>query len=491
MDLLTKFEKSGEFEVFYLFLKHLDYLDAIQDGYDNNHLISIPLKRRDFNKTFRSIKELTVKINDNERKYGIRPANRLISYNYMRSTLPSFDERELYETILFEQETMTSLIEEIKPDAMLGELSRSYYIITYDLCRYYGINYFNPLEIRASYYGEPLYALFDDLGDKTLYQEYLNAYIKEEKSPTPNAVSFANDFEARVFNTAKFGSKKLRNFESDGKVFVKKIKKRIKTLKSFFDAYNIDRKYFAEKLTFKNQVYSVYKRFIVDVIRTPIIHFIKSFYYTSELDLSKIDYVYFPLHFYPELVSSVWGNQFIHYHDQELHLIQSVSKNLPTGYKLLVKEHMPMVNNRKISFYKKINSFYNAKLIAPSFNSFDLTQNSKCVITISSTTGFEAFLKDKPVLTFMGAFYKHIPTIKVIDQNLDIHDQIINAIETFETNHSIKINALCAFYDSSCTFKLGENSVSEFDISYDESSIKKIAEYLKSFISDKQSIQEQ
>ncbi|WP_428236153.1 hypothetical protein [Gracilimonas sp.] len=482
-ELLKKLEKTGEFEVHYFCLKHLDYLDLKNEWIDESKLYSYPLLRKNYS-DIKEIPQLAEKIIENEEKYGIRPANRLISYNYQRSMLPDFKEKDLYQTILFEQETLSKLIEEIDPDAVLGELSRSYYIIAYDICKHLKVQYFNPLEIRASYYGEPLYALYNDEGKKLRFNSLFKEFQSNKATPSEKASNFAEEFESRIFNKAKFNSKKLRNFESGFNKFIKKTGQRLKRLKAYKDSFNLDRKYFAEKLTFKNQFYSVFKTFVIDEIKTPIVYRYKSKFYTSKLDLDKMKYVYFPLHFYPELVSSVWSNKFINYHDQELHLIQSIAKNLPTGYKLLVKEHMPMVNNRKTSIYKKINSLYNTVLLSPAFDNFKLIEKSDCVITICSTTGFEAFLKDKPVLTYHGAFYQDIPSIKKIDMNQELHDQILNAINSFKIDEKAKLDALCAFYDSSCTFEYDSDSVNEFDVSYNDKSVGKISEYLKSFLSD-------
>lgn len=486
-ELLKKLEKTGEFEVYYFCLKHLDYLDLINEGIDESKLYSYPLLRKNYTEV-KEVDQLSAKIKENEDKYRIRPTNRLISYNYQRSTLPDFKEKDLYQTILFEQETILGLINDIKPDAVLGELSRSYYIIAYDICKHFNVQYYNPLEIRASYYGEPLYALYDDEGRKLRFNSLYKDFQEDKATPSEKALKFADEFESRIFNKAKFSSKKLRNFESGFNKFLSKVRKRLKHLKPYKESFNLDSKYYAERLTFKNQFYSVLKRFVIDEIKTPILYMYKSKFYTSKLDLDKIKYVYFPLHFYPELVSSVWSNKFINYYDQELHLVQSISKNLPTGYKLIVKEHMPMVNNRSNSIYKKINSFYNTVLLSPAFDNFKLIEKSDCVITICSTTGFEAFLKDKPVLTYQGAFYQNIPSIKKIDMNRDLHDQILTTINNFEVDERSKVDALCAFYDSSCTFEYDSNALNEFDISYSEKSVKKITDYLKSFLSDKKTV---
>ena len=47
-ELLKKLEKTGEFEVYYFCLKHLDYLDLKNEGIDESKLYSYPSLRKNY-----------------------------------------------------------------------------------------------------------------------------------------------------------------------------------------------------------------------------------------------------------------------------------------------------------------------------------------------------------------------------------------------------------------------------------------------------------
>ena len=412
--IITAFDKEGIFDVYYLCLKKIDKLDLISDGVNESHIFDYPTLFKLYLKDIKSksTDELISEIKKREVEYNIRSLHKLASYNFARSFVPNTLKRNIVETISFEQYLMSSLIESIKPQAVLGELSRSYYLIAYDICKNRNIVYYHPIEYRSNYYGEPLYTLYNDKGEKENFQLLFEKYKNGDLKASQKAIDFSANYEHNIFNPQKFKSKKLGYYEGGFKRFVKKCLYRKKRIANLTSSFIMDSKYFPERRTFKNPLYSILDRFLFQQvqfnykkIRT------KSYFETNTKCLDK-KYVYFPLHFYPEMVSNVWANDFIHYYDQELHLIQLVAKNLPSDYELIVKEHMPMLPYRKNSFYRKVNSLYNVRLFSPSANNFELIRNAEAIISISNTTGFEGFIMQKPVLTFHGAFYSKLPSIK-------------------------------------------------------------------------------
>ena len=76
-------------------------------------------------------------------------------------------------------------------------------------------------------------------------------------------------------------------------------------------------------------------------------------------------YVYMPLHLIPESTTFVKAPFYVN----ELGIIEQISKSLPIGWKLYVKEHQAMVGERDLSFYKAVKKFPNVKLVA--FNYYD------------------------------------------------------------------------------------------------------------------------
>lgn len=87
-------------------------------------------------------------------------------------------------------------------------------------------------------------------------------------------------------------------------------------------------------------------------------------------------------------------------------LISNISRALPVGYYLYVKPH-PHYFGTDVSFKEliKVARLKNVKIIDPSTPPINLLKNSVGVITVNSTTGFEALIMGVPVLTFGHDFY--------------------------------------------------------------------------------------
>ena len=102
-----------------------------------------------------------------------------------------------------------------------------------------------------------------------------------------------------------------------------------------------------------------------------------------EIPVENENYVYMPLHLIPESTTFVKAPFYIN----ELFIIEQISKALPIGWKLYVKEHQSMLGERGFDFYKKVNQFPNVRLVK--FNYYKdpkpWSENSKGVITITGT----------------------------------------------------------------------------------------------------------
>ena len=120
----------------------------------------------------------------------------------------------------------------------------------------------------------------------------------------------------------------------------------------------------------------------------------------------------------------------LHYHDDaqmtfreplldQYDLIREVSRALPSDVCLYVKPH-PHYSGIDVTFsnLSKIRSLRNVKVIKPDTPTVDLIKQSKAVITVNSTTGFEALILGIPVVTFGHDFYCKEPFCYVVrDRN--------------------------------------------------------------------------
>ena len=149
---------------------------------------------------------------------------------------------------------------------------------------------------------------------------------------------------------------------------------------------------------------------------------------------SSDSYFLYPLHYHPEASTSVLAKEYT----DELSVIENISKNLPFGKLLYVKDHMSAAGYSTMAFYKKVSSLPNVKLLHYSENTKELIQGSEAIITLTSTVGYEALLLHKKVFLFGEVFYSRHPNCQKIagwsdlfgllnNTEIDIDTAVINS----------------------------------------------------------------
>ncbi|MGJ3493150.1 Capsule polysaccharide biosynthesis protein [Piscirickettsia salmonis] len=144
-------------------------------------------------------------------------------------------------------------------------------------------------------------------------------------------------------------------------------------------------------------------------------------------------YVYFGLHYQPEMTTNPLGGRYV---DQFL-AIQLISKVLPDGVKLYIKEHPAIYKERNpsgrfVEFYEKIAQLPGVSFVPQNTNSLELIKNSQAVATITGTTGWEALFMGKPVFVFGNIFYKYCQGVYPIYSYKDMQvaaDAVFNRAE--------------------------------------------------------------
>jgi hypothetical protein len=123
-------------------------------------------------------------------------------------------------------------------------------------------------------------------------------------------------------------------------------------------------------------------------------------------------FVYFPLQIMPErtiLISSPFNTN-------QIEIIRHISKSLPIGYKLCVKEHPVQVIRewRKTSFYNEILSIPNVQFLHYSVKTENIMKNCSLVVTINGASGLEAAIYKKPSILFSDFSYSILPSVHQI-----------------------------------------------------------------------------
>jgi len=120
---------------------------------------------------------------------------------------------------------------------------------------------------------------------------------------------------------------------------------------------------------------------------------------------SAESYVYFPLHVQPEMSTMTYAPFYL----DQLCILENLSKSLPMGCRLLVKEHPSMLGHRKGSYYERIKALPNVRFVNPLTDSFEITKNARAIFTITGTVGLEGLIMKKPVIVLGSTYYRLCP----------------------------------------------------------------------------------
>jgi hypothetical protein len=133
---------------------------------------------------------------------------------------------------------------------------------------------------------------------------------------------------------------------------------------------------------------------------------------TKLTDLEGKKYLYYPLHLEPEAALHWISPEYFF----QLSTIAALSRDLPAGVLLVVKEAFGNIGRRPANFYQQITDMKNVVLIHPMELGFDVVRQSAAVATICGTTGLEATAMGKPVIVFgKHNNYNFLPHIQVVD----------------------------------------------------------------------------
>ena len=152
----------------------------------------------------------------------------------------------------------------------------------------------------------------------------------------------------------------------------------------------------------------------------------------------KEKYIYFPLHYQPELSTNPLGGQYVN----QLLVVEMLSKVMP-NMKIYVKDHPRSGNFFKNNiFYKSLTKLRNVNLINLDADTYKLIQYSEAVATVTGTAGLEAIIRGKPVLMFGNRFYEHAPGVFKIRTLKDLNE----ASNVIENSFSFELKEVLYFF---------------------------------------------
>lgn len=163
--------------------------------------------------------------------------------------------------------------------------------------------------------------------------------------------------------------------------------------------------------------------------------------------------VYFPLHVQPEFTTDVRAPFF----SNQVALVENVSKSVPVGYQVLVKEHPGMKGERGLAYYRELKKCHNVRLLSPSVDSHDLIQSSHVVVTITGSSAWEAILYEKPVVAFGPLCYGFYDDLVYRCENAaDLPDILSDAIQRFTPNHGLLLKLVSSLLETAYELEWGD-----------------------------------
>jgi hypothetical protein len=128
----------------------------------------------------------------------------------------------------------------------------------------------------------------------------------------------------------------------------------------------------------------------------------------NKVDLT-VPYIFVALQCEPERQTCPTGDVFGH----QYVMIDLLSKLLPDGWMLYVKEHVSQFKeyqaaerSKTLDFYDRIAAKHNVELVPLSYTSFELIDHAKASATVSGTVGWESVVRGKPALLFGHSWYR-------------------------------------------------------------------------------------
>ena len=225
------------------------------------------------------------------------------------------------------------------------------------------------------------------------------------------------------------------------------IRQLLSRFKNLFIQWKDNRSYFHvfKRVPLIASLWDAYYYFLLGFLRKRYIFSSLFKYFENPVESER--YVYFPLHLIPESTTLIKSP----YYPNEITVIEALSKSLPLGCKLYVKEHGAMVGERPISFYRHLSRFSNIRLVKMDYYSDPKPwiQNSIGVVTLSGSSAFEAAMLGKKSLIFGNTFFELIEGVGKVSA----FQELPKKLKEFETVYQVSEESCAAYIQAVC--KLG------------------------------------
>ena len=198
-----------------------------------------------------------------------------------------------------------------------------------------------------------------------------------------------------------------------------------------------------------------------------------------------VPYVFVALQCEPERQTCPTGGVFGH----QYLMIDLLSKLLPAGWKLYVKEHVSQFKDyqaaersKSLDFYDGIAAKPNVELVPLSYTSFELIDHAKASATVSGTVGWESVVRGKPALLFGHSWYRDCKGV-FVTHTVDACRQ---AIRNIQNGFTVDRDALICFakvVESSSVRGYIDKFYERINIVSPEENVENLARAIAEFVS--------
>ncbi|MBI07082.1 MAG: hypothetical protein CMM54_08895 [Rhodospirillaceae bacterium] len=197
-------------------------------------------------------------------------------------------------------------------------------------------------------------------------------------------------------------------------------------------------------------------------------------------ELAGQPFVYYPLHTEPEMALQTLSPEYFY----QLSCIAALSRDLPAGVILAVKETLAAMGRRPRDFYAQIKEFKNVRLLDTRELGLEVVRAATAIATITGTGGFEAAVMGKPVISFgRHNLYNFLPHVRLKTDEARLKGDLAWALSP-EFNHVGAQADGSRFLSSiiATSFDMGDYTTSDGK-NYDQSGVQRAYENLLSSLS--------
>lgn len=218
----------------------------------------------------------------------------------------------------------------------------------------------------------------------------------------------AREFRNRVLNSTKYV---ISGSDSEPGSAYKDIQQKIRRI-----------------LAYRSDIGSVIINWFRRCVAKPLFANVAEQLYMTESESRRFintnQYVFYPIQYFRESRVTMRAAEFYN----QVWFIEYLSRSLPRGYQLVVKDHPEQIGSLPLSHVRAIRKYSSA--VAPNISGREIIEEASAVVVLNNTVGYEALLYEKPVVSVADAVYSDLKYTYHVNNLGELSDQLSMAISS-------------------------------------------------------------